>query len=116
MDNKPPHPLKGKPSNNRLGKGGFQPGVSGNPGGRPKVSGYMSELARAESEACLRLLIEIRDNPEAKTVERMAAANALLDRGIGKPTQFQEVTHKRDGLDELLEQIDGSRILPFTTQ
>ena len=35
----------------------------------------------------LQVLQEIRDDPEAKDASRVAAANALLDRALGKPTQ-----------------------------
>ncbi len=60
-------------------------GVSGNPGGRPKALITVVELCRAETEANVRTLIELRDNPKVPPAVRAACANSLLDRGWGKP-------------------------------
>jgi hypothetical protein len=67
-------PGKGRP---------FQKGISGNPGGRPKVLGDVQELARQKPEA----IANIMNDEKAPSAARVAAANALLDRGYGKPTQ-----------------------------
>ena len=72
-------PGKGRP---------FQKGTSGNPGGRPKVLGDVQELARekiarSNQHACGRSC----DDEKAPPAARVAAANSLLDRGYGKPTQ-----------------------------
>jgi hypothetical protein len=72
-------PGKGRP---------FQKGVSGNPGGRPKVLGDVQELARQQSPQAINTLAEIMGDDEAPPAARVAAANALLDRGYGKPTQL----------------------------
>jgi hypothetical protein len=68
----------------------FVKGQSGNPGGRPKEDGEVKALARQFGpEAVLRLAELMRgDNPKVA----VSAANALLDRGYGKPTQTNEVT------------------------
>ncbi len=65
----------------------FQKGVSGNPGGRPKVLGDVQELAREQSPHAINTLAEIMHNEKTPPAARVAAANALLDRGYGKPTQ-----------------------------
>lgn len=48
----------------------------------------------------LETFVEIRDNPEARSADRLSAANALLDRALGKPTQHIE-TKKVDDLNEI---------------
>jgi hypothetical protein len=64
----------------------FVIGKSGNPGGRPK-SAHLSELARAETDACIATLVRIRDSAKAPAAARIAAARELLDRAYGKASQ-----------------------------
>jgi HEAT repeat protein len=61
----------------------FQPGQSGNPGGRPKEAGKIKELARKHDEAAINALVEAL--ADSKT--RVPAAVALLDRAYGRPAQ-----------------------------
>ena len=65
----------------------FQKGTSGNPGGRPKVLGDVQELARERSPEAIKILANVMRDEKAPPAARVAAANALLDRGYGKPTQ-----------------------------
>jgi hypothetical protein len=70
----------------RLVNGRWAPGRSGNPGGRPGGVAEVRELARTHTaEAIECLLKEMRDGDTSHA--RIAAANALLDRGWGRPTQ-----------------------------
>jgi hypothetical protein len=71
-------PGKGRP---------FVKGVSGNPGGRPKVLGDVQELARQQSPEAINTLATIMQDQKAAPAARVAAANSLLDRGYGKPAQ-----------------------------
>src|SRR5262249_9468416 len=71
-------PGKGRP---------FPKGISGNPGGRPKVLGDVQELARQRSPEAINTLSNIMHDEKAPSAARVAAANALLDRGYGNPTQ-----------------------------
>jgi hypothetical protein len=73
---------------------GFQPGVSGNPGGRRKHT--MEELramkdvrtaAKEYTLEAIKTLVEIMRDAESGRQARIMAANSLLDRGHGKPTQ-----------------------------
>lgn len=71
-------------------KTAFKPGVSGNPGGRAKVVGELRDLARTHTATALNTLIELmQHDPNGKV--RLEAANAVLDRGYGKPSQSVSV-------------------------
>jgi hypothetical protein len=85
-------PGKGRP---------FPKGISGNPGGRPKVLGDVQELARQKSPEAITTLANIMQDEKAPPAARVAAANALLDRGYGKPTQ---------PISQTLSKVDPSSI------
>jgi len=72
---------------NPTGHGGFQKGRSGNPGGRPKEVGAVRDLARAFTPQAIATLVTIMDQDNAPASARVAAAEALLNRGWGRPTQ-----------------------------
>jgi hypothetical protein len=64
----------------------FQPGVSGNPTGRPKENAEVKTLARSHSkEAVEKLVALMRSSADERTI--IAACNSILDRGLGKPAQ-----------------------------
>ncbi len=66
---------------------GFKKGQSGNPGGRPKALADVVELTRAHTVAAVETLASLMADAETPPAARVAAANALLDRAWGKPTQ-----------------------------
>jgi HEAT repeat protein len=79
---------------NPEGKGGFQPGKSGNPGGRPKKDERIraaEELAKEHTEDAMNALIEIALDKAAPARARVTAAEVILDRGWGKPVERHEV-------------------------
>lgn len=84
---------------NPTGKGGFKPGQSGNPGGRPKVIADVKDLARSHTETAIATLVDVMTTEDQPAAARVAAANAILDRGYGKPSQDVKVTHKREPTD-----------------
>ena len=66
----------------------FQPGQSGNPGGRPKESKEAREakrLAGQHSARAIERLRELLDGDDPRV--SVSAAQALLDRAFGKPAQ-----------------------------
>ncbi|MFG5120863.1 DUF5681 domain-containing protein [Methylorubrum sp. POS3] len=65
----------------------FQPGQSGNPGGRPKASARVRDAAREYTEAAIETLVSIMRDDSAASAARVSAASAILDRGYGKATQ-----------------------------
>lgn len=65
----------------------FQPGQSGNPGGRPKAAHRVRDLARERTEDAIDVLVSIMRDEGAPAPARVSAASAILDRGYGKPSQ-----------------------------
>ena len=68
----------------------FQPGQSGNPGGRRRKSDddrKVEELARAYGVEAIKTLASIMRSAKAPASARSAAAQAVLDRGFGRPLQ-----------------------------
>ena len=70
---------------NPTGKGGFQRGRSGNPGGRPKLPADIREAFKAKAPEALEVLTRCLQSDDERVA--MMAAQAILDRGYGKPTQ-----------------------------
>jgi hypothetical protein len=65
----------------------FKPGQSGNLNGRPKAVPKIQFLAQGYSEAAIATLVGIMSDRKAPPAARVAASNAILDRGHGKPPQ-----------------------------
>ena len=67
---------------------GFQPGVSGNPGGRPRgLARQVRELVGEDGEAIATFLLTVMSDEGERTRDRLEAARLLADRGWGKAVQ-----------------------------
>ena len=69
--------------------GKFPKGVSGNPGGRPKMNPEVKEILKAASPDAARTLVELL-NSEKESI-RLTAAQDILDRTQGKAIQTEAV-------------------------
>ena len=80
----------------------FQKGVSGNPGGRPKIKVDMRERVRVHAGAAIDTLLAVMHDGKAPSAARVSAAIAILDRGYGRPAQavYQQVTRHADELSD----------------
>ena len=72
----------------RKENGQFQPGYSGNPGGRPKDEHKVAELARSYTVEAVETLVDLMRHSRDDRV-RGTASQALLDRGWGKARRWK---------------------------
>ena len=79
----------------RTGNGRFQKGESGNPGGRPKLPADIREAFKAKAPQALEVLTRCLQSGDDRVA--MMAAQAILDRGYGKPTQSIDANLTEDG-------------------
>jgi hypothetical protein len=63
-------------------------------------------MAKDHAEAALNTLVKILASDEEAASARVSAANAILDRGYGKPHQTSDVNNKHDLVDPLKELMD----------
>jgi Family of unknown function (DUF5681) len=65
--------------------GQFQKGQSGNPGGRPKMPDELKAAMQGLADTAVKVLKDAMNGDDPRA--RILAANAVLDRGYGKPAQ-----------------------------
>ncbi len=65
----------------------WQPGQSGNPGGRARLAGWreVRRLCQLHTEDMVAALVEIAKDSDQRGAARVQAACAVLDRGWGRP-------------------------------
>jgi hypothetical protein len=84
----------------------WQQGQSGNPAGRPKeASSEAKRLARQHTVKAVQVLAELLDADDLRA--RAVAAQALLDRGWGKPAQETILKNDDDGQPFVMQVISG---------
>jgi hypothetical protein len=90
--------------------GRFVKGYSGNAGGRPKDERNIAALARSYSTEAIETLVELMRNARDDRV-RGTAAQALLDRGFGKPKVEIQNTNAdfRDALEQVGKVLDDKK-------
>lgn len=71
--------------------GGKRPGAGRPLGSQNVLTRPLKEAAAEHSEACLNVLVELRDHGLSEQV-RLAAAMAILDRAHGRPRQGLDVS------------------------
>ena len=81
---------------NKTGTGGFKPGASGNPGGRPKAASVIALEARKHGLAMVSVLNTIARKGEERAGAHRGGGSCLLDRGYGKPSQSVELNFHAD--------------------
>ena len=74
----------------------FKPGISGNPGGRPKG---IAAKAREHTDKAMDVLVEAMSDDDRRV--QVSAAKEILDRGWGKPLSMTADVTKR--LDEFTD-------------
>jgi len=76
------------------------PGVSGNPGGRPKgLSRRVRELVGDDGQAIADFMFTVLSDEHERTADRMEAAKWLADRAFGKAIQALDIDVNQHSLD-----------------
>src|SRR5882724_150043 len=83
----------------------FEPGKSGNPGGRPKIPPEIKELVAEATPAAMRKIIRLVASKDERVA--LAAAQYVAVRHLGRPSQHIDADVRHDSLPALLAGILG---------
>ena len=78
----------------------------------PRALTEIRSLARSHTRTAINVLVGVMRSEDATHTARVAAANAILDRGWGKAAQALEA---RDGALELIHRIERVIVHPDDT-
>ena len=96
-----------------MSRGGARPGAGRPKGGANPTTrenrATIGELARKYANDAIKALVKVATEGDSESA-RVAAANALLDRGFGRPAQSMELTGK--GGKDLVPESKGVLIVP----
>ena len=100
-------------------RGGTRPGAGRKPGSRNRATlareaaaATLTDLAREHTEWAIGNLREIAGDTEQSGPARVAATNALLDRGHGKPPQLTELAGALDVGPEPIREVRITLVEP----
>jgi len=88
-------------------RAGFVPGVSGNPGGRPKgLTRRVRQLVGHDGEAIAEFMFEVMTNETVRTSDRMEAGRWLADRGFGRAVESVKADSNEDSWSSLVRELE----------
>lgn len=85
--------------------GGKRPGAGRKPGRVSKIKRDLAEMAKDYGDGALSTLAQIMADTQQPASARVSAANALLDRGYGKPVQGVHVSDPSGGPVKLITRV-----------
>lgn len=97
-----------------MAHGGARKGAGRKPGKVSQAKRTIAEMAKEHGELALQVLVNVAQDFEAPHAARVSAANALLDRGYGKPMQAVQVGG--DGENPIVHRITRTIIDPKTDE
>jgi hypothetical protein len=97
---------------NPAGRGGFQAGRSGNPGGRGRSASAIQLLALRYCQEAVELAAHLMRQGTRDDGVRLAAIREILDRGVGKPVAAVDLSVNVDKklADMTEEELEAFRV------
>lgn len=118
---KAPQKIKQK-SNQSTVRGGKRDGAGRKKGSIARATieqkATLADLAKSHTETAILTLVRVMEHGESEAA-RVSAANSVLDRGYGKPSQAVEHTGKDGGpiqTEEVLSDFELARRLAFALE